>query len=269
MTDPGKIKLLVSDVDGTLITGDKVLTERTRRAVLALKDKGIRFAICSGRPPRGMEMFVEPLDLEEPIAAYNGGAITTPQMKVLEAHALPGDVAGAAVQRLSSLGLDVWLYLPQDWLLRDPDGPHVAREAWTVKFQARVVEDYTPYLAQTAKIVGVSDDYPRVAKAEADESRALSGRASVSRSQPYYLDITSPLANKAHVVEYLARSTGIPLDAICTAGDGLNDVLMFEKSGFSIAMGNASDEVKSKAHEVTASNEEDGLAKAIEKFLLA
>src|SRR6185437_8402945 len=96
----------------------------------------------------------------------------------------------------------------------------------------------------------------------------LGDRGSGARSQPYYLDVTSPLANKGGVVTMLARLTKIQPDEIATIGDMPNDVLMFKKSGLSIAMGNSSDEVKSQATEVTDSNRDEGFAKAVRKFIL-
>ena len=99
-------------------------------------------------------------------------------------------------------------------------------------------------------------------------SLVLSGRASASCSQPYYLDITNRDANKGAVAEYLSRTLSIPAAEIATIGDGHNDVLMFRKSGLSIAMGNASDTVKAAASVTTASHEDEGFAKAIERFIL-
>jgi hydroxymethylpyrimidine pyrophosphatase-like HAD family hydrolase len=96
----------------------------------------------------------------------------------------------------------------------------------------------------------------------------LGEKASAARSQPYYLDVTHPQANKGTVVTVLAKKLNIPPEQIATLGDQPNDVLMFRKSGFSIAMGNASDDVKSQASAVTDSNENEGFAKAMEKFIL-
>jgi hydroxymethylpyrimidine pyrophosphatase-like HAD family hydrolase len=118
------------------------------------------------------------------------------------------------------------------------------------------------------KIVGVSDDLDLVAACEASAQNLLGNRASAERSQPYYLDVTHPQANKGQVVMTLSRLLNIPFDQIATIGDMPNDILMFRKSGFSIAMGNASDEVKAQAQVVTASNEDEGFAKAIFKFVL-
>jgi len=265
---PSKIRLAIADVDGTLVTQEKVLTERAIQAVKQLREAGIAFSITSGRPPLGMKMLIEPLALTEAIAAFNGGVLVRPDMSVISRSCLPRDVAARVVESILRHGLDCWLYTEVDWLVRDVQAPHVAREQWTVKFPPNVVRDLTPYLANVVKIVGVSDDLPLVARCEADVQRDLAGKASAARSQPYYLDVTHPDANKGHVVEVMSKLLSIPAAEIATLGDMPNDVLMFRKSGVSIAMGNASPEVQKQATYVTASNEDEGFAKAIEKFIL-
>jgi len=268
MATAANISFLLADVDGTLVTNDKVLTPRARQAVMHLHDKGIRFAITSGRPPRGMAMLVDPLALTEPIAGFNGGAYVAPDMSVLETHPLAAEAASRAVDMLGSLGLDAWLYTGKSWYLRNPNAPHVTRESQTVAFPPEVTKSYEEYYADAVKVVGISDDYALVQKAETEIGRALDGAASVARSQPYYLDITNTNANKAAVVRYHASRLGIPTSAIATMGDMPNDVLMFRVSGFSIAMGNASDEVKSQATAVTDSYSDEGFAKAVERYFL-
>ena len=262
------VKLLISDVDGTLLTRAKVLTERTQAAVRRLKQAGIRFAITSGRPPRGMAMFVDPLAIDEPIAGFNGGSYVNPDMTALETHMLGPEAASEALSHLAEAGIDAWLYSGNDWYVRDPLAPHVARERSTVQFAPQTVEDFRPLLGSVSKLVGVSDDHALVRRVDDDVRSLLGPRASVSRSQPYYLDVTHPLANKAQVVDYHARRLGLSPEAICTIGDGANDVLMFAASGFSVAMGNAVPDVQARAAAVTASCEEDGLARAIEHYLL-
>jgi hydroxymethylpyrimidine pyrophosphatase-like HAD family hydrolase len=142
------------------------------------------------------------------------------------------------------------------------------REAATVQFQPTVVPSYDSLLDRTVKIVGVSDDHDRVEQCEAAVERRFGTHVSASRSQPYYLDVTHPEANKGVVAERLSRYYQIPLQQIATLGDGANDVLMFQRSGLSIAMGNASEEVQRQATCVTASNDDEGFAKAVEEFIL-
>jgi Cof subfamily protein (haloacid dehalogenase superfamily) len=263
-----KTSLVLADVDGTLVTEEKVLTQRARRAVAALQEAGIRFAITSGRPPRGMAMLFDALNIETPIAGFNGGLFIKRDLSILEEKTVPADVARRAIDLIRQQGLDAWVYRGNDWLITKIDAPHVAREAWTVKFEPKVVADVTEDLEEVTKIVGVSDDYGKVERCEAAAQAALGNQATATRSQPYYLDVTNKDANKGAVVEYLSQHVGVPTDEIATIGDQPNDVLMFERSGFSIAMGNASDAVKAQAAAVTDSYNDEGFAKAMENFIL-
>lgn len=266
------VRLVLSDVDGTLVTSDKTLTTAAVAAVGRLHDAGIAFAVTSGRPPRGMGMLVEPLALTTPIAAFNGGMFVDDAMRVLEQHALPDDVAGPVVELFDESGLDVWVYRGAGWLVRDPAGAHVAQEARTVAFEPTLVADFDDVVAGTgppvAKVVGVSDDVGLVARLEAETRERFGTHVSAARSQPYYLDVTHPLANKGTVARHLARALGIPTAAIATIGDMPNDVLMFAHSGLSIAMGNASPEVQRAARHVTTTNDDEGFATAVDRFIL-
>jgi len=263
------ISLLLADVDGTLVTENKILTPRALAAVAALRKRNIRLAITSGRPPRGMAMLVGPLNLDTPIAGFNGGVFTRPDLSMIEMRALAPDVARKAIDIVESHRLDAWLYTGTDWQIHDKASPHVAREAWTVKFEPTVVAKYANAdLDRAVKIVGVSDDLALIAKCESDVVAALGGHATAKRSQPYYLDVTSPQANKGAVVDALASFLGVDPAEIATIGDMPNDVAMFKKSGFSIAMGNASDDVKKQAKAVTDGYNDEGFAKGVERYLL-
>ena len=263
-----KISLVLADVDGTLVNEEKVLTERAQSAVGQLRRAGIRFAITSGRPPLGMAMLFDPLALDTPIAGFNGGLFVQRDLTILEQKTLPADVASQAIDLIRKHGLDAWVYRGNDWLITKAGAPHVAREAWTVKFEPKIVADISKKLDQVAKIVGVSDDYEKVQRCETDARTAFGQRATAARSQPYYLDITNKDANKGAVAEYLSSHMKVPIEEIATIGDQPNDVLMFKKSGLSIAMGNASDEVKKQADVTTDSYNDEGFAKAMERFIL-
>ena len=262
------IRLVIADVDGTLVTNEKVLTARAAGAINRLKKAGIAFSITSGRPPLGMKMLIDPLELTGPIAAFNGGVFVHPDLSVMTQSFVPADTAAKVVEAIERHALDCWVYTDRDWLVRDTNAPHVAREQWTVKFPPTVVPDFSSQFNRVAKIVGISDDYAAVARCEADVQRDCGDQVSVARSQPYYLDVTHPEANKGHVVEVLSHTLSIPPEQIATIGDMPNDVLMFKKSGLSIAMGNANPEVQRQAQFVTTSSEEEGFAKAMEAFLL-
>jgi Cof subfamily protein (haloacid dehalogenase superfamily) len=263
------VKLVIADVDGTLVTHEKVLTQRAAQSVFKLRDAGILFAVTSGRPPRGMAMLVEPLKLNEPLAAFNGGVMTQPDLTtVLRQNFLPASAVEQVVQLILDHKLDAWIYTDTTWFVRDVGAPHVAREQWTVKFDPEVTSDVDSLVERVAKVVGVSDDLDAVARCEKDVQRACRANASAARSQPYYLDVTHPKANKGEVVLAMSELLKIPVEEIATIGDMPNDVLMFVKSGVSIAMGNASPEVQKAATYVTTSNEEEGFANAMEQLVL-
>ena len=123
-TAPGVIRLLLADVDGTLVTPDKVLTDRAVDAVQPPGEAGILFAITSGRPPRGMAMLIEPLDITTPIAAFNGGLLVDRDMSVIEQRVLPEELVRPVADLIGSFGLDVWVY-------RGPDCTCATRRART------------------------------------------------------------------------------------------------------------------------------------------
>ena len=263
------IRLLLTDVDGTLAPDDKVLTPATLAAVGALRRAGIALAVTSSRPPRGMRMLVGPLDLQTPLAGLNGGLIVHPDLSVIACCKLDLATARRAVALLEAQGLDVWVYTEADWLVRDAVRPYVAREAWILQFEPTVVADFTEaHLADAVKIVGVSDQPDRVAACEVLARQTLGDRVSAARSNAHLLDVTSAGANKGAVVRRLARLLDISPMQVATIGDMPNDTLMFAVSGLSIAMGNASPEVKARAGHVTGSNADDGFARAVHGFIL-
>src|SRR5476649_710143 len=105
-----KISLVLADVDGTLVTKEKVLTARAGAAVKALHTAGIAFAITSGRPPRGMAMLIDPLALRTPVASFNGGIFVKPDMSIMAEHVLAADVAERAMEVILNHGMDIWVY---------------------------------------------------------------------------------------------------------------------------------------------------------------
>jgi Cof subfamily protein (haloacid dehalogenase superfamily) len=262
------IKLVLADVDGTLVTHDKVLTDKAKDAVKRLRAKGILFAITSGRPPLGMKTVNDDLKLDTPIAGFNGGVFVKPDWTVISSRLLGADAARKTVEIIQQHKLVPWLYTADSWFILDPNGPRVPRETWTIKMDPKVVKDFSECYEKAVKVVGVSDDLPLVATCEADCRKALGSTVSAARSQPYYLDVTNPEATKGQVVAYLSKTLNVPTEQIATLGDMPNDVLMFERTGMSIAMGNASAEVQAQANFVSTSNEEEGFANAVDKFIL-
>lgn len=263
-----RIALVISDVDGTLVTSQKRVTERTRQAVAALRARGIGFTVVSSRPVFGLRMLIESLEIDVPVAAFNGGVIATPRLDIVERRGLDQEVASAIIDFLEAHRLGVWLFTSEAWFTRDLAGAHVSHETITVQQRPKLVKSFDSIVDRAIKIVGVSDDYPRLAAIEEQAQAAFAQRATAARSQNYYLDFVAPGVNKGVAVEALSRAAAVPIGQIATLGDMENDVPMFRRSGFSIAMGNASDGVKAEAHEATSSNDEDGFAAAVERFIL-
>ncbi|WP_148301482.1 Cof-type HAD-IIB family hydrolase [Asaia prunellae] len=262
-----EVQLVLADVDGTLVTRDKILTPRAIRAVHALRDRGIRFAITSGRPPRGMAMLIEPLAIDLPIAGFNGGVLVHPDWSVIDTKRLTHEQSETVLKIIRDHGADPWVYTSQDWFVNDKEAPHVAREEWTVKFSPRI-DDVSRHLDDVIKITGVSDDVDLMKRLERDLQEALGKTASAACSQPYYVDVTNHDANKGGVVTTLEALLDIPASAMVTMGDQPNDMLMFARSGMSIAMGQANDTVKQAATHVSASCEEEGFATGLERYVL-
>jgi len=263
-----RVRLLIADIDGTLINKQKLLTPRSVQAVQRLSDAGILFGVTTGRPPAGTRMLVDSLPGLKFIAGFNGGIVVRRDFSLFKMNLMAREAAQQVVRVIEEHKLDVWLYTDKDWFVRDPKAYRVDREEATVQFPPKVVPTYDGLFDRVVKIVGISKDYDAVARCEKDVQERGGSRVSAARSQPFYLDVTHPNANKGEVVVMASEFGKIPTQEIATIGDMPNDVTMFKKSGVSIAMGNASPEVQKAATYVTASNEEEGFARAVEDFIL-
>ena len=264
-----KISLVVSDVDGTLVTRDKALTPRAIAAVERLHARDIGFSICSSRPPFGLRMLIEPLHLALPFGGYNGGSILEPDFTIVEQKLIPQDAAKDAVAVFQEHHIDCWLFVGNKWLIVNRAGAHVAHETRTVQTPPTVVPAFTDaHLAAAGKIVGPSEDHELIARITAVLGEALAGRANVARSQPYYCDVVPAGIDKGRLIALLAQRLEVPREEILVLGDMENDLEMFRMAGFAIAMGNAAEAVKHAAQGVTLSNDEDGFAAAIERYVL-
>jgi Cof subfamily protein (haloacid dehalogenase superfamily) len=262
-----RIALVVSDIDGTLLTKDKTLTEGATRAVRRLEESGVGFTITSSRPTIGMRFLIEPLKITLPVGAFNGSSIVDAQLNPIEQHLIPPAAVQRSIEVLDEFGVDVWLFTNEQWLARSDDGAYVPLEKRTIKTDPTIVPDFVPYLSSACKLVGACADAALLQRCEAAMQKALGAQATAVRSQSYYLDVTPPGCDKGTFVQAIAKRLGISTDAVATIGDMHNDLAMFRTSGISIAMGNATDEVKKLATHVTASNEDEGFAGAIEMIL--
>ena len=268
MTRPGTISLLVSDVDGTLVRNDKSLSPSVLAAVGRLRDAGIRLAVVSSRAPVGLDVLVGPLGLDTPRAGFNGGVILGTDDCVLEEFVIPHALCRDIVRRLEAALLDIWLFADGRWLLRNERLSFIEHERRSLGIDYEVVQDFEPFLDRTHKLMGCSADLAAVAAMETALALACGEQAAIHRSQPFHVDVTNRRANKGEAALSIARILGIEAAEMACIGDMNNDIPMLDVAGFAIAMANAPDDVRRHADAVVATNELDGWAEAVDRFIL-
>lgn len=260
------ILLVVSDVDGTLITPQHEITNRARRAVTKLKERGVQFTLASSRPPRGLESLVEIFDITLPFAPFNGAQIVSPDGTVIAKQIIPVPLIEGVQDLCAAFHLNLWVYQDLLWFASRRD-ELVEREEATAGFRAEIDQHLEQHFEDCPKLTVVG--LPEVV--EQCRQRLLEQLGSdleATRSKPRFLDITIKSANKGGVITNLSRILHIPVEQIAAIGDGPNDIGMFAHAGLSIAMGNGSAAVKKAAQHVTTSNEEEGFANGMERFVL-
>lgn len=267
MTPAGAIRMIVSDVDGTLVDHDKRLRPATVEAVRRVRAAGIGFTVISARPPSGVEPIAHALRLDAPIGAFNGGTVFRGGGGVLEEHLVPAEVGRGVVELARASGADIWVFADGRWYASTPDNPHTGRERRSANQEPVIVPDLREPATRAGKITVVSDDPPVLDRLLAAGRERYGERATIAQSQTYYLDVTALAANKGAGVEALARAAGVPLDAVMVLGDMRNDLPMLRRAGLRVVMGQAPDDVKAAAHWVVASNDEDGVAEALDRLL--
>lgn len=262
------IKLVVSDVDGTLVRKDKSLSPQVIAAVHRLRAAGIPFTLISARPVSGVMPLAAPLGVDIPLAAFNGGILFRPDGSEIVAHPIDRAVVEGVFALAEGLAVDRWVFAAGQWYASADQGEHVEHER-VASNQAPVVRgDFSDLYSAADKLTFVSDDRVLLKDLAERAASAFGERATIGQSQTYYLDITDTAANKGDGVAALATMLGIDLADVAVFGDMDNDVAMFDRAGFSVAMGQAPDAVKAMADAVSTSNEADGVAHAIDAFIL-
>jgi Cof subfamily protein (haloacid dehalogenase superfamily) len=263
---PSPIALVISDIDGTLITSNHEVTDQTKAAAAKLYERGIELSLASSRPPRSIVPLAEALKLRGPFAAFNGALVVIGNGEVLARSVIPAPIIARAKAIADELGLAVWLYDERDWWAPWRDA-FVDREEHTSGFSPRI-EGYAEQITREANKLTVVGKPELVAKAEQIVLDELRDAVSASRSKPRFLDVTSHGIHKGTVVVRLAKLLNIPTERVAVIGDGPNDIEMFKQAGVSIAMGQAVDEVRDAATYVTTSNDDEGWARGIEQYVL-
>jgi hypothetical protein len=266
MAEPVDIALVVSDIDGTLITSNHEITDAVRQTAARLADKGITLTLASSRPPRSIRPLAELLGLKTAYAAFNGALIVSAEGAVAATSHLAPDVTARIQAIAHHHNINVWIYDETDWYASVRD-PFTEREEHTSGFSANL-DDYKASATRPATKLTVVGKPEFVAEAEKDVLSEFHQVVSASKSKPRFLDVTAFGMHKGSVITRLAQTFGVPQNRVAVIGDGPNDIEMFQQAGISIAMGQAVDEVRAAATYLTASNNDDGWSKGIEKYVL-
>lgn len=262
------IRLMISDVDGTLVDKQKQLTPGTVDAVTRLGAAGCGFTIISARPRSGMMPIADTLAIDAPMGAFNGGLIFRRDGWVGEHHMVEPIVATGVFDCVDGLTVDRWVFADDRWFSSTDQGVHVEHERVASDQEPVIWTDFADLANRADKITFVSDEPAVLAELHRRIDARFAGRATVAQSQTYYLDITALEANKGAGVVALTAALGIDLQATAAIGDQANDLPMIERAGFGVAMGNAPDKVKAAADAVTTANDADGVAHAIDTLIL-
>ena len=263
-------RLIVADMDGTLLDPASRLTQRTIEALRAAGDAGAGVVLASGRMPCALRYFVEALNITSPLIAYNGALIADPRTEA----ALASFPIGAALGReiaaaCEAMSLHIQAYEGDAFWCETANAFARDYQAFLncpVRLEA-VGEKLSAWLSfDTPKMLAI-DTAERVAEALPRLRERFAGRVKIATSNPRFIEFVSPSAGKAAALARLSELTGVPREEIIAFGDGLNDLDMLEWAGTSVAMANGAPEVKARASFIAPSNAEDGVAQVVEALL--
>lgn len=267
-----KYKILVLDLDGTLTDSNKKITLRNKEALLRAQQKGVKVVLASGRPTYGIAPLADELQLERYggyVLSYNGGEIIDWKTKdLLYANVLPNEVIPQLHTCAQKHDMALLSYDGDYVVTERPTDEYVQKEAFINKMEVRLCESFlkeVPLPLPKCLIVGNPD---RLVAVEAELSILLQGVISVYRSEPFFLELVPLGIDKARSLSVLLNHVELTREEMVAIGDGYNDLSMIEFAGMGVAMGNAQEPVRKAARYVTATNDEDGVALAVERFFL-
>lgn len=265
-------KMIVLDLDGTLTNSKKEMTPRTRDALLKAEQRGVRIVLASGRPTYGITALAEELDLKTYqgfILAFNGGRITDCATgKVVFDQPLNPEVVPPLYEAVKKYGMEMLTYQDEKIAATKKANKYVLHEAFINKMP---VVEYTDFIHQIRypinKCLVVGDPAP-LHELELQLAGTFKGMMDVYRSAGFFLECVPPGIDKAHSLKRLFELTGIRREEVIACGDGYNDQSMIRFAGLGVAMANAPKDIQDTADYITYSNEEDGVAHVVEKFIL-
>lgn len=268
----GKYKLLAIDIDGTLIRSDQTISPRTDAALIHAQEQGVQVVITTGRPTFGAAPFADELrlaDFGSHVISFNGSEIYNWATKeLIHSVLLSRDIKPYVYDCAKRCGFQVLAYIGRNVVAEDADNEYVKFSSIRNKMPILPVKNFlTETDNEQPKFLVVGDPEPLHAL-ELEMAEHLKGKAEVYRSEPFFLEIVPHGIDKATGLSVLCARLGISQDSIIAFGDGFNDVSMIEYAGMGVAMGNAQQVVKDRADYITLSNEEDGIAEVVEKFVI-
>lgn len=269
-----KYKLLVLDVDGTLLNNEKEISKRTLAALLKVQHMGVRIVLASGRPTSGLLPIAKTLELGNFggfMVSYNGCQIIRADTgEVMFERRINPEQIPYLEKKARKNGFSIFTYHDAYILTDNADNVHIRKEAWLNHLKIMEEEEFSIAIDfAPCKCVLVSDDEEALRGLESHWKRRLAGVLDVFPSEPYFLEVVPFGIDKANTLGVLMEQLGIGREEVIAIGDGVADVTMLQLAGKSVAMGHAQDSVKMCADYVTGSNEDDGVAQAVEKFILS
>lgn len=269
-----KYKLLVLDVDGTLVNSKKELSVQTITTLLKIQHAGIRIVLASGRSPYGLRHLVEKLEMEKMggyILPFNGAQIIdTKNNEVLFKKSIDPVMFPYLEKKAKKNGFSIFTYHNDQLITTDPENEHIRNEAALNGMEIVAVEnlsaavDFSP-----GKCVLVSDNKAPLIALKDQWRKRLAGVLDVYRSESFFLEVVPPFIDKGNTLGVLIDKLGISAEEVMAIGDGRRDFSMIQLAGLGIAMGNAQDSIKACADYITESNDKDGVALAVQKFIIA
>lgn len=267
-----RYKVLAFDIDGTLTNSEKEITPKTKKAIQAAADAGAILAIATGRPVHGAVRYAEELHLKENggyILSLNGGLILRcSDNTIISESLLPHRYYEEICNLAAENDVNIMTYDGDTVISENIDDPYLSEEARLNGLGKKQVDNLISYLDYEVPKFLMLGDGDKLAEVEKKVYAKLHDRMDVYRSEPYFLEILPKNVNKATALEKLIRVTGNDRSELMAFGDGFNDISMIEYAGMGVAMGNANEKAREKADIVAPTNDEDGIAWVINKFVL-
>ncbi|MCC8154591.1 MAG: Cof-type HAD-IIB family hydrolase [Tannerellaceae bacterium] len=268
-----KYKLLVLDVDGTLLNSQKEITPHTLATLTKAQQMGLRIVLASGRPTHGLIDIAKQLELDKYngyVLSYNGGRIFDMKAdKLLYEKRVNPQMVPYLQKKADKNGFAIFTYYYDTILTNQPENIHIQEEAALNKMSVKGVENFSEAIDfAPCKIMLVSDNEEALVGLENHWKKRLAGTLDVFRSEPYFLEVVPENIDKANTLGILLETIGIKSEEVIAIGDGVCDITMIQSAGLGIAMGNAQYSVKRCTDYTTTSNDEEGVSKAVEKHII-